>query len=111
MPAFGAVRRVTAGEMMTLDDALKAPAFGDANGIDIISGRKKGRADLLAGLHFFGEITKFLDTLDGNAVEFFDMAEQRLGEAVLFLIVKPELNGVVAVALLGFALEYAIGTS
>jgi len=30
---------------------------------------------------------------------------------VVFLIIKPELNGGVAVALLGFALEHAIGAS
>ena len=109
MPAFRTVSGITAGEMMALDDALKAAALGDANGIDIIPRRKKRSADLLAGFDFFGEITKFLDPFDGDAIEFFDMAEQWLGEAVLFLIIKPELNRVVAVSLLGFALEHAVG--
>ena len=109
MPAFRTVSGITAGEMMALDDALKAAPLGDANGIDIIAGSKKRRANLLARFHFFGEITKFLDAFHGDAVEFFDMAKQRLGETVLFLIIKPELNGVVAVGLLGLALKHAVG--
>jgi len=44
-------------------------------------------------------------------VLFFDVAEQRLGEALFLLVVETELNGVVTVlAGLGFDLQNAVGT-
>jgi hypothetical protein len=40
---------------------------------------------------------------------FLEMAEQRLGHAMLFLIVETKLDGIVAVGLDGFGLDDAIG--
>ena len=45
MPAFGTVRGITTAEIMALHDTFKAAAFGHADGIDIIAGSKKRRAD------------------------------------------------------------------
>ena len=89
--------------------AFKTTAFGKADGIHIVARREQSRADHVPGFHLFGEVAEFLDAFDGRAVEFLDVAQQRLGEALLFLVVKPKLDGVVAVALLGFALQHAVG--
>src|SRR5690349_52301 len=93
---------------MTANDTFKATAFGYANSVHIVAWGEEGRADDVAGLHFFGEVAKFLDPLHRHAAEFFDVAEQRFGDSLFLLIVKTELNGIVAVTLLRFALEHAI---
>src|ERR1044071_4591178 len=95
---------------MSLHDTFKSTTLGNTNSIDVIAGSKQIGADLLAGFHFLGEISKFADSFDGDAVEFFDMTEQRFCEAMLLLIIKPELNGVIAIGCLRLALEHAIGT-
>ena len=49
------------------------------------------------------------DAFDRDAVVFFDMTEQRLGEALFLLVVETELNGIVTVlAGLGLDLQYAV---
>ena len=95
--------------MMPLDDALETAALGDANRIHIIAGSKQRCAEHLTGFHFFGEIAKLRDALDRHATELFDVSEQRFGDAMFLLLAKPELDRVVPVALLGFALEHTIG--
>jgi len=37
------------------------------------------------------------------------VTKQRLGQTLLFLVIEPELDGVVAISLLGFALQNAVG--
>ncbi len=109
MPAFGAVRRIATGKTMALHHAFKAAAFGDADGVNEIAGRKQRRADDVAGLHFLGEIAEFADAFHRRAVLFFDVAEQRLRQALFLLVVKAELNGIVAVlARLRFDLQHAV---
>jgi hypothetical protein len=109
MPALGAVRRVTAGEMMAFNDAFETAAFGDADGVNVIARSKERRAENVARLHFFAEVPKFLDAFNRDAVMFLDVPEHGLREALFFLVVEPELDGVVTVGLLGFALQNAIG--
>src|SRR6266481_5545789 len=94
--------------MVAFDHAFKPAAFGDADRINIIAGRKKRGPNDLAGLHFLAEIAEFTNAFYGHAVEFLDMTEQSFGEALLFLIVKAELNGIISVTLLCFALKHAI---
>src|ERR1041385_5164660 len=67
VPSFGTVRRVASGEGMTTNNTFKTAAFGHANRIDIISGGEQRCADDVTGLHFFGEIAKFLDAFHSNA--------------------------------------------
>ena len=74
-------------------------------------GRKQRRADHVAGLDFLGEIAEFADAFYRHAVVFLDVAEQRLGQALLLLVIKAELDGVVAVlAGLRFDLQHAVGS-
>jgi len=48
------------------------------------------------GVYYMPEL---FDALDSHAIEFLDVAQQRFGEALFLLIVKPKLDRVVAVAL------------
>src|SRR5205814_9622171 len=95
MPTLCSMRRVAAGEMMSFDHALKATAFGDADGINVIPWRKERRAQHVAWLHFFGEIAKLADAFDRHTAEFFDVAEHSLRKPMLFLVVKPQLHGII----------------
>src|SRR5436190_1143162 len=110
MPAFGAVCAITTGEPMTFHDALEPAALRNPDRVDVISRSKQSRAKHVARLHFFAELAKLLNPFHGGAILFLDVAEQRLGHALLLLIVEPKLNGVVAVALLGLALQHAVGS-
>jgi len=92
------------------DDTFETAAFGDPDGVDIVAGSEDRRAEDVARLHFFGEVAEFPDALYRDTILFFDMAEQRFGDAMLLLIVETELNGIIAVALLGFALQNTVGT-
>ena len=60
---FAPCVRIAAAERVPADHALKAAAFGDADGIHIIARRKERRADHVAGLHFLREVAEFLDAL------------------------------------------------
>jgi hypothetical protein len=108
VPTLGSVRGIAASKCVATDDAFKSAAFGKADSIDVIAGREQCRADDIAGFNFFGEVSEFFDRLDGDTVEFFDVAEERLGEPMLLLVIKAELHGVIAVTLLCFALQNAI---
>lgn len=123
MPAFGAVGGVAAAEIMAPDDARKAATLGDANGIHKIADGKQAGTDEVAGLDGLGEVAEFANSLDagqdggrflprafGVHAEFLQVAEFRLGEALIFLFAKAELDGVVAVGGLGFTLQHAIGS-
>src|SRR5690242_16005911 len=94
---------------MPTDNTFKAATFRDANGVHVIARREESRADDIAGLHFFREVTEFLDAFHRNPAELFDVTEQWRGEALLFLVVETELDGIVAVTLLRLALQYAVG--
>ena len=62
------------------------------------------------GLTSLEKFAEFADAFHRRAVLLFDVAEQRLGEALFLLVVEAELDGVVAVlAGLGFDLEHAVG--
>ena len=93
---------------MTADHTLKTSSFGDAECVDVIAGSKKCRAEDIPGLHFLGKIAELTNSLHCLAIMLLDVAEQRLGQAVLLLIVEAKLNGVVAVALLRLALQNAV---
>src|SRR5271163_1571365 len=86
VPALGAVRRITAAKGVTRNDALKAASLGHTDGVHKVAWRKEGRA-----------------------AEFFDVTQQRFGKAVFLLVVETQLDGFVAVGLLGFALQNAVG--
>ena len=108
MPALRAVGAIAPAESVPADDALEAAALGEADGIHVIAGRKQRRADHVAGLHFLREVAELPDALDGHAVEFLDVAQQRLGDSLFLLLAKAKLHGIVAVALLRFALQHAV---
>ncbi len=96
--------------MMALHDAFKAAAFGGADGIHEIARRKQRGPHNVAGLDVLREIAEFLDAFDGGAVVFLDVAGQRLGQALLLLVVKAELDGVISIlARLRFDLQHAVG--
>ena len=109
VPAFGAVGRIAPAKRVPADHAFKPAALGHADGVHVIAGGKEIGAQNIAGFDFLAEIAEFADAFDGDPVEFLDVTEQGFGHAVFFLVVKPELNGVVAVTLLSLALEDAIG--
>ena len=90
------------------DHALETAALGEADGVHVIARGKQGRADHVAGLHFLREVAKLQDALNGHAVEFLDVAQQRLGDPLFLLVAETKLHGVVAVALLRFALQHAV---
>ena len=96
---------------MALHDTFKTAAFGDADGIHEITRSKNICPDGVAGFYGQSEITKFPDAFNGKRIVFLDVAEQRLGEAMLFLIVEAELNRVVAVRFLRLHLDNAIGSN
>ena len=75
VPSLRAVRRITARKCMTGHNAFEPAALGHANGINVISGSKHRRSQNITWLHFFRKITKFLDSFDGNSIEFFDVAQ------------------------------------
>src|SRR5437016_11863492 len=97
--------------MVPLYDAFEPAAFGQTDGVHIIPGREQRRTNQFSRLNLFGKLTELLDTLNGHPVKFLDVPQQGLGDALLFLIVKTQLDGVIAVALLGLALEHAVGSS
>src|SRR3974377_242709 len=99
MPALRAVGRIAAAERVAGDDALETASFGEADGIHVIARGKKGGTDHIAGFHFLREVAKLLDALNGRAVVFLDMAQQRLGDSLFFLVAKTKLHCVIAVAL------------
>ena len=109
MPPFGAVGRITTAKPVAADDTFEAAALGHADGIHIVARSKEGRTNGFAGFDFLREVAEFFDPFHRNAVLLFDMAEQRFGHPMLFLVIEPELDSVVAVTLLGFALEHPIG--
>jgi hypothetical protein len=110
MQAFGAVGGITTGEPVTFDDTFKAATFGGADGIHEIADGKQIRAEDIAGFDFFGEVAEFLDAFDGEGVVLFDVTEQGFAEALFFLVVETELDGVITVfARLRFHLDNAIG--
>ena len=95
---------------MALHDTFKTAAFGGTDGVNEITGSKERGSDDITGFHFLGEVAKFPDAFDGDAALLLDVTEQALGKAVLFLVIKAELHGVVAIlACLGFHLENAVG--
>src|ERR1043166_5688550 len=74
MPAFGAVRRVTATETMALHHSFKPAALGDPNGVDEIGFGKNVRSQHIARLHFAREIAKLFDPLDRRRVELLQVS-------------------------------------
>src|SRR5687767_9583520 len=108
MPTLRAVRHVTPAEIPALHDTFEAAAFGEADRVDVIALRKKVRADDVAGLHFFGEVTKFFDALERAAAEFLEVPEQRLRHALFFLVLEGKLHGFVAVGLDSLGLKDAV---
>jgi hypothetical protein len=95
--------------MMPLHNALESASLGHADGIHKISGRKQGRAHGVTGFHFLAEVAEFLDAFHWCAVEFLDVAEQRLGEALFLLVVETKLDGRVAIRFVRLALQHAVG--
>jgi hypothetical protein len=93
---------------MPANDAFEAATFGQADGIHIIARREQIGAENISRFHFFGEVPEFFDAFDRNAAELLDVPKQWLGHAVFFLIVKTELNRIIPVALLRFALHNAV---
>ena len=108
-PAFCAVRGITPTEVVALHNTFKPTAFCDADGIDKIALGENGGSDDIARLDWEGEIAEFADALGGGCAEFFEMSHQRLGHAMLLLIVKAQLDGVVAIRLDGLGLNHTIG--
>src|SRR5207249_2481512 len=99
----------TARECVASDNTFKATTLRDANGINEIAGSEQRWSDNVTRFHVFGEITKLTDAFHRDTVLFFDVTEQRLGEALFFLIVETKLHGVVAVfAGLRLDLQYAV---
>src|SRR5262249_44005498 len=100
MPSLSSVSGISTAEAVTSYHTLEASPFSNSNGVDIISRRKKGSPDDVTRFDFLRKVAEFLDTFDGDAVEFLDMAEQRFGKALLLLVVQTQLHSVVAIALL-----------
>ena len=96
--------------MVPLDDAFETAAFGQTNCIDIITSSEERCAHCFSGLNFLGEIAKFFDSLHRGAIEFLNVSQQRLGNAMLFLVVKTQLHGIITVALLVLALQHTVGS-
>ena len=108
-PAFGPVRGVAAAEIVPLHHPFKSAPFGDADRIHKIALRKNGGPDNIAGFDRQGKIAELAHPLGGQGAVFFEMAQQRLGHALLFLVVKTKLDGVVAVGRDRFGLDDAVG--
>src|SRR5436305_788990 len=95
MPALGAVGGVATAKCMPADYTFETTTFGDADSIYIIAGSKQSRPENVSRLHLFREVAELPNAFDRRAAEFLNVPEQRFGHALLFLIVKTELNGIV----------------
>src|SRR5437016_2396961 len=73
VPALGAVRAVTTAEMVPLDDALKAAAFGNADGVDVIARREETHAHDIARLDLHRKVPELADALQRRGLELFQM--------------------------------------
>ena len=90
-------------------NAFKTASLCDPNGVHVIPRGEQRRTDNVTGFDFLGKLAEFADPFDGGAVEFLDMAEQRLGHALILLVIEPELDRVVAVfAGLRLDLQHAV---
>ncbi len=87
---------------MAFDDALEAAALSDADRIHEIANCKQRGADNITGFNILGEIAELANAFDRDSIEFFEMTEHRLGETLLFLVVKAKLDGFVSVGLNAF---------
>src|ERR1044071_7383594 len=110
MPTLGPVCGIAATECMPPYNTFEAAAFGNPNRIHVIARSKECRAHHIPGFYFLGKIAKFRYAFDRHPVEFLDVAQQGFCDPMLLLIVKPQLDAVVTVALLSFALQHAIGS-
>ena len=85
--------------------SFEAATFCYTDGVDVITWSKERCSDDVARFYFLREIAEFFDAFDGEPAEFLDVTEERFSNALLLLIVEAQLDGIVAVGLLSFALE------
>src|SRR5690606_3852676 len=104
-PSFRTVSCVTTAKIMALHDTFETTSLRDSDCIDEIASSENVRANRIAGLNGQTEIAEFFDAFNGCSVVLLDVAEQRLCHALLFLVVKTELDSIVSVALLSFDLN------
>lgn len=96
---------VNPAEAVAFDNALEAFAFGDADRIDGIAFSKNVcYVDFFAKGFADAEVAEFNDFSFRRGACFLEMAQERLGCIFFFGLAKAELNGRVAVGILGFYL-------
>ena len=111
MPTLGAVSHITATELMSLHDALKAAALGNTDRIHEVALGENIGSNNVAGLYGQREVTELLEPLDRLRVMFPQMPQSRLGKARFLLRIKTQLYGAVTILFRRAHLHNLIRTS
>ena len=108
----GAVGLLQTVSAVALDDALVAVALADAGHVHAVALGEHVHLHLVAHVHLggLGQL-ELLQGLLAGVAGLLQVAQLRLGELALRHVAVAELNGVVAVLLLGLLLHHGAGAS
>src|SRR4051794_41178876 len=104
-----AVRHGSAREVVALDGALEALALRDARDLDLLALLERLDGHAVAHLELAGLVAELHEVAHGRSVGLLQVTELGLGQALLGHRAEPELDRLVAVAIVGADADHGAG--